>query len=150
LVVVPVAAGFAACWRDVDISKDGADLIAAGALMAALMLALFVQLATWRSRLDDRAVNHLESEAPTRRAVDEAAAHSLVGGITSIVATGVVVAAGILGPNRLVSGLTCLLAVYLGLLILVIFHMAWVAYWSLTDDEIRREDDRLLTRPPQT
>jgi hypothetical protein len=144
LVVVPVVAGLATYWRNVDISKDVANLIAAGALMAILMMSLFVQLAAWRSRLDDRAFTHLESEAPTRRAVDEASAHSLVGGITSILATAVVVASGILGPNRLVSGLTSALAVYLGLLILVIFHMAWVAYWSLTDDDIRREDDRLL------
>jgi hypothetical protein len=144
LVVIPIAAGSATYWRNVDISKDVANLIAAGALLAALMMSLFVQLASWRSRLDDRAFTHLESEAPTRRAVDEASAHSLVGGITSIVAATVVVAAGILGPNRFVAGLTCVLAVYLGLLILVIFHMAWVAYWSLTDDDIRREDDRLL------
>lgn len=144
LVVVPVGAGALTYWRNLDISKDVANLIAAGALTAAMMMSLFVQLAAWRNRLDDRSFTHLESEAPSRRAVDEASAHSLVGGIASILATAIVVAAGILGHNKFVSALTCALAVYVGILLLVIFHMAWVAYWSLTAGDIRREDDRLL------
>lgn len=148
LVLIPFGCAGTVFWRNWDMSRQAANLLAAGALLAALMLAIFVQLAAWRSRLDDRAFTNLEKEAPTRRAVDEAAAHSLVGGLASIVVTAATVLAGIVGHNRLVSGVIVGVGAYLALLLLIIFHMAWVAYWSMTDGDLRQQDRRLLEPEP--
>src|SRR5689334_7860934 len=89
LLALPLGAGAWAFRDDWTVRTASANLVAAGALLAALLVALFVQFATWRTRLDDRAFTHMTDEAPTRRAVDATAAHSLAGALFSVIATGV-------------------------------------------------------------
>lgn len=144
VILFPVAAGVWAAGENWSIEAFSSNLVAAGGLLAALMISMFVQVAAWRTRLDDRAFTHMVDEAPTRRAVDATAAHSLAGALAAVVATGLCLLGGMLDHNRLLSGLTLAIGVYLALALLITIHMAYVAYQSVSDPTIKDNDDRLL------
>lgn len=148
LLVVPALSGIGAGLLDWTIRPASSNLVAAGALVAALLVAIFVQVATWRTRLDDRAFTHAIDEAATRRAVDATAAHSLAGALLSVLVTGIAAIAGAIGDNRVLTGIAVAVGAYLALLMLIIFHMAFVAYESVSDPAIKDSDDKLLSRQP--
>lgn len=146
VLLFPTAGGVLAYGENWSVNDVSSDLVAGGGLLAALMIAVFVQMAAWRTRLDDRAFTHMREEAPTRRAVDATAAHSLSGALAAVIGAGTCIAGGVLGPNRLVAALAAAVGVYVALNLLITFRMAYVAYLSVTDPAIRDSDDRLLTK----
>ncbi|MGN7703646.1 hypothetical protein [Cellulosimicrobium sp. 22601] len=145
LYVTPVATALAVFVLDVDLSRSAEALIAGFALTAGVLLAAFTQLASWRNRLDERARDRPDSEAPARRSVDAAVAHSLMGVWFSVVATvlAVVLNAGA-APARLWSALTAASGIYLALMMALIVVSVYVGYESSVDEAVRKADEELL------
>ena len=119
-------------------------IISGYALIAGVLMALFVQLAVWRMRLDDRAHARATSEAPSRRALDATAAHTLLGAVAAVMAAALAVVLQSLGPNRLLSGLAAGAGTYLLGMFMLIAHMALIAYEGSTDPTVREQDVALL------
>ncbi|MCG2800377.1 MAG: hypothetical protein L6367_17815 [Cellulomonas sp.] len=145
---LPLIAG-ASCWRlGWDLTDSAGSLIGGFSLVAGILIAVFVQLASWRTRLDDRAKTHLQSEAPARRSVDAAVAHSLVGVLASLLA---VVACVVVGAGVAPRPVWAAVAVSLGAFVLAVFVLivkaVYVSYESNVDADVRHADDQLLRVP---
>ena len=143
--IVIVGVGIFFNW---NLRGTAGSVISGYALIAGVLMALFVQLAVWRMRLDDRADARPTSEAPSRRALDATAAHTLVGAVAAVMATALAMILQSVGPNRIVSGLAAGAGTYLLAMFLLIAHMASVAYENSTDVTLREQDSQLL-RPAQ-
>ena len=139
--IVVVGVGTFFNW---NLRGTAGSIISGYALIAGVLLALFVQLAVWRMRLDDRAYARPISEAPSRRALDATAAHTLVGAVAAVVAAALTTVLQALGPNRILSGLAAGAGTYLFAMFLLIAHMALIAYENSTDATLREQDAELL------
>lgn len=128
-----------------DLSRAGESLVGGFALAGGVLIAVFSQLAAWRQRLEGRAFDRWQSEAPARRAVDAAVAHTLVGVLVAMFASTTSV---LLAADRGPTGLWTWLAVYSGTMVVgfyvLIVRSVFVAYEDSLDPNIREEDDRLL------
>ncbi|GAA4840552.1 hypothetical protein GCM10023221_17860 [Luteimicrobium xylanilyticum] len=140
----PVMAAGVAIWQSWGVRSVADTLIAAFSLLTGVLIAVFAQIAGWRTRLDDRASDRPVSEAPARRAVDATAAHALVGVVACCLATGTSVLAKVeIPPERVWSGLSVGLALYVALLILLIVGTVFGAYQDNVDPAVREADDDL-------
>lgn len=132
-------------WRDVDLDGIADALVGGYALVAGVLIAVFAQLAAWRTRLDDRAAFRPRSEAPARRLVDAAVAHALVGVLASAIGVGLAVLVGLEAkPVRVWNALAAGFGVYLLALIIIIVNTAYAAYQTSIDEGIRESDEELL------
>jgi len=140
----PIVMGGVGIRFNWNLRGTAGSIISGYALIAGVLMALFVQLAVWRMRLDDRADARPTSEAPSRRALDATAAHTLVGAVAAVMAAALTMVLQSLGPNRFLSGLAAGAGTYLLAMFLLIAHMALVAYENSTDATIREQDAQLL------
>jgi hypothetical protein len=140
LLGVPVAAGVASWMLGWQIRKPEV-LIAGYSLLAASLLAVFSQLASWRGRLEDRAVRFKVTEGRSRRAVDEAVAHTLMAALGSMLAAFLMVILANILPEAgvtqssvlpwfasLLTAASVAVGGYLLLTFLIIVNLLWDAY----------------------
>jgi len=140
----PIAMAGVGIFFNWNLRGTAGSIISGYALIAGVLMALFVQLAVWRMRLDDRADARPTSEAPSRRALNATAAHTLVGAVAAVMAAALAMVLQGLGHNRILSGLAAGAGIYLLALFLLIAHMAFVAYENSTDATVREQDAELL------
>ncbi|GAB3884707.1 hypothetical protein [Terrabacter terrigena] len=135
---LPLVLAVVAWVRNFELADAGSVLAAFG-LLAATLVALFVQLAAWRLRLNDRARNgYVEVERPAREAIDEATYHTLVGALVSGAGAVVtVIGSNSAGENKPVAGWLASLVVALGaslaLHFIIIVNLVFDAYQTARD-----------------
>lgn len=97
LGLLPLGLGFWSVWSNWVI-RDSSSLIAGFSLMAASLVAVIPQLASWRQRLTDK---NSRVDGVGRRKLDEAVSHTLVGVVASIIlAVLAVVLSNIVTPSQ--------------------------------------------------
>lgn len=144
LSCLPLAAGVATVVLDWSIEDPGG-LLAGFGILAATLIALFVQLAAWRLRLTDRESVYGEVERRYRDSVDEASYHTLGGSLVAAAgAVAVVVGTNVEGRDKALHGLTAAVPIALGVLLVLLFllivNLSMDAYDSAR--ERRREGQR--------
>lgn len=148
LLAVTTVSAFLLRW---DLDAVGEALVGGFALVAGVLVGVFAQLASWRTRLDDRAAFRPRSEAPARRLVDAAVAHALMGVLASVAGAALAVLIGVGAPgSRIWNALAAGIGVYLLAMFIVIVNTAYAAYRSSIDDATRESDEDLLAAPRPT
>lgn len=137
---LPVAVGTAAFVLSWDVRPLSSSLVAAYTLAAGVLIAAFAQIASWRSRLEDRAKDRPRSESPARRALNRAAAHTLVGVLASLLATVLTLFLTLPGEHRLLSAASAAAGVYVLALFLLIVDALYVGYESSRDSGVVETD----------
>lgn len=129
--------------------RSADSLIAGFSLLAAALLAVFVQLSAWRQRLSTKGKHQslVIYEGPQRRAVDEAAAHTLWASLVTVLGavllvvianTVVVQSDGSMDAVWLQRSLTAAvvaLSAHLGLTFLLVVNLLWDAYENARGDQ---------------
>jgi len=141
IVAITVAVAGASLTEVIDA------LLGGYALAAGVLIAVFTQLAGWRAQLDGRRQKRPFSEAPARRALHAAVAHSLVGVIACVLAVPVSVFVKLeLAPLSLWNSLAAGFGAYVLGLLWVIVRSAFIGYMCIIDSD-GREEDEALTDP---
>lgn len=150
VVGVPAALLVAALVFDWGLKAVAASLIGGFALIAGVLIAVFAQLANWRTRLDDRAQFRPNSEAPARRLVDAAVAHTLIGVLASALGAAVAVLIELGVPGTPVwSAIGASVSGYLLVVLLLIVNTSYLAYNANIDPSVRELDEDLSKPDPE-
>lgn len=150
LIALPLIMGFTSWWFAWSV-RSADSMVAGFSLLAAALLAVVPQLASWRQRLSDR---NRASEGVARRKLDEAVANTLVGVLASIALALVsVILANIVIPSspsagdaaypevaRLLTASLVAGGTYLGLVILLVVNLLFDAYTDASADSQSHHD----------
>lgn len=144
----PFAVFAIALILDLSSSSLSDSLLAGYALFAGVLIAAFTQLAGWRNTLDARAKDRLISEAPARRAVSAAVAHSLYGVLVCLLALVVTtVNESLTRPPGWLEALSLSAASYVIVVVFLIVQALFVGYAAMVDRDVENADEEILRSP---